>query len=562
MKKYTRYKFLAIIVTSFFIVSYELVRHYILIDYLQKDIDILFSSLLFIVVSIIISHRIFHALEKLELQTYQKEIEAKAMFDNSVDGIFVFHSNGKILDMNQGAKRLSGWGLEDARSFEMLFHTSLSFDQYHKRRESEAPRIWESYVKRKDGKEVPVSLTLSYLKDLPGHQDKMAVIARDLSERKQMENVIKDLYAEATQKHYETEILYQISRKMATIRELSNYDAQAILRTVSYKIQKLLKVAEVAILIRPPDEDGYSLAASTQSFNLPEGKFFEKKQWEDFEFKEDQLIIPFQSNDENLGFIVAGGADKVRSSMNQQEVVKSIKQIFSITIENSQLYQKLKGVTILEERERLAREMHDGLAQDIGSISMKLQVLKSLIHSHKGKNIDSMKLQTLADDLEKITNEAYHEIRHHLFNLRTPFRMNQPFDESLANYADIFERQTGIRVKLIVSHSLSDHHLQLSQHGKVHVIRIIQEALSNVTKHANATEVTLEASQLMSGGLEITIKDNGNGFKYEGAEPSQGHYGLEIMKERAELFEGDLRIDTIRGKGTKITLTIPLERRA
>ncbi|MFC7060259.1 ATP-binding protein [Halobacillus seohaensis] len=555
MKKYTKYKVLAIIVTSFFIVSYELVRHYVLIDYLSKNIDILFSSILFIVVSISISHQIFHTLEKLELQTYQKEIEAKAMFDNSVDGIFVFNSKGKVLNMNQGAKTLSGWDLDYSLTFEMLFNNSLpSFELDFYSRETDSSRIFESYLKKKGGINVPVSLTLSFMNDL----DKIAVIARDLSERKQMENVIKELYAEATQKHYETEILYQISNEMATIRELSTRDAQTIFETVSHKIQKLLTVSDVAILLRTSSWGGYSLIASTQNVDLPDYAFLKKKCWEDFEFIEGKIIVPFQSNDENLGFIIAEGAEKIRSSIQQQELVKSIKQIFSITIENSQLYQKLKGVTIIEERERLAREMHDGLAQDIGSISMKLQVLKSLILSNKGKSIDSVKLQKLANELESLTNEAYHEIRHHLFNLRTPFQMQQSFNESLANYVGIFERQTGIKINLLLDDSFTNDNHNLSQDAKVHLIRIIQEALSNVKKHANATKITLKAAQLRDGGLEIKVDDNGNGFNYENAEGHQGHYyGLEIMKERANLFGGGLHIDTKRGEGTRITLSIP-----
>lgn len=533
-------------------------RHYMLIDYLPKDIDILFSSILFIVVSIIISHYIFHTLEKLELQTYQKEIEAKALFDNSADGIFVFNARGEALDMNEGAKILSGRSTTDSLTFDMLFPTSLSsFNLDYTKKEIDLPRIFESTLTKKDGTEAPVSLTLSDMKDLPDSEDKIAVIARDLSERKHMENVIKELYAEATQKHYETESLYQISRKMATIRDLSTHEARMIFETVAHKIQKLLNVRDVSIILRTSGQKDYSFIASTQNDNFPDYAFLKEEGWEEFEFIDDNIIIPFESKDTNVGFIIAEGAQKIKTSMQQQEVVKSIKQIFSITIENSQLYRKLKEVTIIEERERLAREMHDGLAQDVSSISMKLQVLKSFIPIHNNKSIDAVKLQKLVNDLEKLTNEAYHEIRHHLFNLRTPFHMQKPFNESLANYADIFEQQTCIKVNLLFDGFLSKDDNHLSQDVKVHVIRIIQEALSNVKKHANATEVTLKMSRLKNGGWQIVIEDNGNGFNYEYREGGQERYGLGIMKERTSLVGGEFHIDTRRGTGTRIILSVP-----
>ncbi|WP_079478264.1 sensor histidine kinase [Halobacillus salinus] len=558
MKRYKKYKILAILLTSFFIVSYELVRHYTLIHFLPRDVDILLSSILFIVISIIISQVIFNTLEKLERKSYQKEIEAKIMFENSVDAIFVLNSDGEVLEMNEGAESLSGWKQNDVLTFERLFNEPFRLLQIENERNSNgSPFIIEKTLRSRDRGNISVSLTFSVMNDLFTNQEKIAIIARDLSERKQMENVIKDLYNEATQKHYETEILYQISRQMASIRDLSAADTQKTFRDVTNRIQRLLEVRSVALFLKKSHLDQFSPIAFTSNFSDQAYDLSAHNVLRSYKFEEDKLIVPIQTEGQVLGFIVAEGTENIQSSMQKQDLIKSIKQIFSITLENSQLYKKLKGVTILEERERLAREMHDGLAQEISSISMKVQVLKSLIGLEHNNAVDSDRLKRLVLDLEHLTNEAYHEIRHHLFNLRTPFHMQKPFLKSLKNYADIFEEHTDIKVKVNVHEDLASRAENLSQEIKVHVIRIIQEALSNIKKHSNASSVRMELELDKNNDWEIMIEDNGNGFDHTLKSGQKEHYGLEIMKERARLFGGSLQINSVRGEGTQVILSIP-----
>ncbi|MBA2175663.1 PAS domain-containing sensor histidine kinase [Halobacillus locisalis] len=558
MKRYKKYKILAILLTSFFIVSYELVRHYTLIHFLPRDVDVVVSSILFIVISIIISQVIFNTLEKLERKSYQKEIEAKIMFENSVDAIFVLNSDGEVLEMNGGAELLSGWKQKDGLTFEILFDETLhSLRFYRDKNDNDSSPIIEKSLQTKDNGPTPVSLTFSFMNDLFTNQEKIAIIVRDLSERKQMENVIKKLYTEATQKHYETEILYQISHKMTSIRDLSALDTQKTFRDVTNKIQRLLEGDHVALYLKRSHNDGFSCIASTPNFRNQDYDFSEHSRLASYEFKDNKLVVPIQTEGHTLGFILVEGTEQMQSSMQKQDLIKSIKQIFSITLENSHLYNKLRGVTIVEERERLAREMHDGLAQEISSISMKIQVVKSLIYRKGSDGLDSDRLKEFVRDLETLTNEAYHEIRHHLFNLRTPFQMQKPFLDSLMNYADIFEEHTEIEVEVKVREDFTFREANLSSEMKVHVIRIIQEALSNSKKHSSASSVIVELEPASVGFWRIRIEDNGNGFDYEMNKDQKEHYGLEIMKERAHLFGGYVEINSSRGEGTQIALYIP-----
>lgn len=567
MKKYTKYKLVAISITSLFVVSYELIRHYILINYLNKNIDILFSSLLFIVASVIISQLLFNALEKLEIKHYQKAMEAKTMFDNSVDGIFVFTTNGKVLGMNEGAKKLSGWNTIDSLSFEKLFDERISnFSHYKDAQHNNNPHILESYLIRKNGSKLPVSLTLSYIDDYVLRTEKVAVIARDLSERMQMEDVIRKLYAEATQKHYETEILYNISRKMASLRQLRESDYQSIFESVSNNIRKLLSVQDVGIMLRGFDKKEYKLVAHTSKKDKSEltqtfSNFIVEQKGNhcnDFSFTNGMTFIPIQSNSYVMGFIVIQEDEQINWSIHQKELVNSAKQILSITTENIMLYHKLKEVAIIEERERLAREMHDGLAQVISSIHMKIQVLKSLTSDLPvKKNVDVVEVKDVLNELEDITNEAHHEIRQHLFNLRTPFQLHKSLTESLVEYTKLFQKQHGLKINLKINELFKNNEKNLSHDMKIHIIRIIQEALSNIKKHSNASQVTVTVENRKNQGFDFMIIDNGVGFDYQKTKGIKDHYGLEIMEERARIFGGILNIESSRGKGTRVILSIP-----
>lgn len=240
-------------------------------------------------------------------------------------------------------------------------------------------------------------------------------------------------------------------------------------------------------------------------------------------------------------------------SLHQQELLKSIIHILSISLENVMMYHKMKDVAMLEERERLAREMHDGLGQIISSIHMKIEVIRSMTRSNDQKN--HLMLQDAVTELSKIVNEAYHEVRQNLFNLLSPIYSKGAFIELLENYIHHFQDQNQIEVEFKNQLQEGYGQIELSENTELHVIRILQEALSNVRRHSTASKASLSICQKDSYYV-FAVADKGIGFKWEELETID-HYGLRTMQERAKLIKGEIDIQTEPNVGTKVVLTIP-----
>src|SRR5690625_1541945 len=244
MKHYLNIKRMAIIFTSLFIIGFEYIRHEFLMHKLSHNVDLIFSSIVFIVAAIIFSHFIFKHISNIEEKRQQKEREAKALFDNSVDGIFVFDRNKKLVDMNHGAVKLSEWEMDEANSthtMDSLFKLKGSIDLNNLFASIQSSmNVDEGVLIGKKREEIPINATFTLIPNERREEEKIAVIVRDLTERNQMENIIKGLYNEASQKQLEAETQFRIAKRIASIRDFSLENEQPILQAVTNDIKKLL----------------------------------------------------------------------------------------------------------------------------------------------------------------------------------------------------------------------------------------------------------------------------------------------------------------------------------
>src|SRR5690625_457186 len=235
-------------------------------------------------------------------------------------------------------------------------------------------------------------------------------------------------------------------------------------------------------------------------------------------------------------------------SLQKQELVNSISNSLSIFFENWLMNLRLKDVAIIEERERLAREMHDGVSQEIISIQLRVQFLKHLIQE---KDLDDPEISDTINEITKIVNIAHHEVRHNLFNLRTKVLEDEPFVNSIKKYIKKFSEQNNILIESTYCQYCYEKEASLSDYTKMHILRIIQEALSNTRRHAVASKIEINLQCDKKDAWVLTIKDNGIGFNYNEMD-LKGHYGLKTMKERAKLIKGNLEIFSKVGKGVKL----------
>ena len=220
----------------------------------------------------------------------------------------------------------------------------------------------------------------------------------------------------------------------------------------------------------------------------------------------------------------------------------------AIAIDNAHLHQQVANLAVAQERLRIAHEMHDGIAQVLGYVNTKVQAANEYLR--RGKTDEaSGQLRELA----VAAREAYGDAREAIVDLRTLPGPQQSFPDVMREYIDRWKEQTGIS-----THATIDPDLPLNAGTELQLVRIIQESLANVRKHARATTATVDVRR-RAGQLVVTISDDGVGFNPAARVRSDfPRFGLPTMQERAATIGGNLEIDSAPGRGTTIRLSVPL----
>lgn len=224
-------------------------------------------------------------------------------------------------------------------------------------------------------------------------------------------------------------------------------------------------------------------------------------------------------------------------------------KLIALDAKNRELLEQLEYKTILDERTRLAREIHDGLAQTLAFL--KLETARMQAYVSNG-DIDAVTRALQA--CYKTLSDAYLDARQAIDNLR------RVPDEQLSDWLETtgadFTTLTGVQVD---ASNVRLNHV-FSAIVKTQLIRILQEALTNIRKHAQACEVTISAFE-RDEVIILEVIDNGRGFTSDDTQPAS-QYGLRSMRERAESIGADLQIISTLGAGTTVRLRIPIREKA
>ena len=217
---------------------------------------------------------------------------------------------------------------------------------------------------------------------------------------------------------------------------------------------------------------------------------------------------------------------------------------------NLNIRRRIEREAIIEERRRIAREIHDGVVQSLGYLNLKTKLVSDSVSSQ-----NTVQALTELGDIRQVVQDTYEDIRESIDQLSTEVR-TLPIIPALANYTREFSDNNAIRVKFDVPKAFP----QLSPVAELQLLRIAQEALTNVRRHAQATEVEVKL-ETTNQVVEMLIKDNGQGFTLSDPEKSHpGYHGLNIIKERAEGLGGSLNISTTPGEGTEVRVSLPVEK--
>ncbi|MBL8095385.1 MAG: PAS domain-containing protein [Anaerolineales bacterium] len=257
------------------------------------------------------------------------------------------------------------------------------------------------------------------------------------------------------------------------------------------------------------------------------------------------LSLPLKTNEQPVGRLWVGRTQPRPFNASEKVVLESLAHQMLIAIEHARLTEQIQSGAVVAERARLSREMHDGLAQILGFLSLQMQSLESLVSQGK---LDETQAE-LRRARERI-RDAQAEVRENILNLRTVLSKNGEVVPFLCEYIAQFGEQTGIQTHVQCA---DNPRTSLSPVCEVQLVRIMQEALANVRQHARAENVWVSLAD-NGTGFEVEIRDDGVGFVERSAER---RFGLKSMRERTESVHGELLIDSTPGRGTRIRLRVP-----
>ena len=230
-----------------------------------------------------------------------------------------------------------------------------------------------------------------------------------------------------------------------------------------------------------------------------------------------------------------------------------LRDVTEQTRAQARLMEQQRMTATLRERERLARELHDGVAQSLAAAHLHASTAK--LSLSRGATAE---VAECLDDILDTTMQAETDVRDYLLAAKSVFAADRTFFPALREHLQRFTRQYGLPVELTVPPELEEH--GLAPAVEVQLLRIIQEALSNVRKHACAKHARVCFS-VAGQRLRVAISDDGCGFDPAPLVSAGGGYGLRAMRERAEALSGSLTVSSGPGQGTEVVVLLPLEQR-
>ena len=235
----------------------------------------------------------------------------------------------------------------------------------------------------------------------------------------------------------------------------------------------------------------------------------------------------------------------------ERNLLGALADMASVAVRTARLHEAEEQWTIHAERDRIARELHDSLAQVLGVIHLQLRSLEA-----RAKDEASLGIADELSALAETADEAYSDVREAILGLRETVREDDGLEGSLREYLRKYSRQTGIAATLTCE---GDTRRALSPRAEVQLLRVVQEALTNTRKHSRAKRVSVRIDCL-GQGVTLTIEDDGVGFDPATVVSSlEGGFGMKSMRERVEQIGGSIDVHTAPNEGTAIVVRLDAE---
>ena len=256
------------------------------------------------------------------------------------------------------------------------------------------------------------------------------------------------------------------------------------------------------------------------------------------------LLVPLMNGSELVGVLsIARGESSAAFTDGDRQLALTVADALAAAIEIDRLHREATKEAAEEERQRLARDLHDAVTQSVYSASLIAEALPAVWRREPEEGLRSL------ETLRRLMRAALSEMRTLLLELRPATLDATPLDALLQRLGDSLSGQAQIPVDVQIDESVS-----LPHDVKIVFYRVAQEAFSNIGKHARATRVTAVVRARGAGAM-LTVRDDGTGF--DPGAVTADHMGLRIMQERLDRVDASLAVDSAQGRGTTVTVIWP-----
>jgi two-component system nitrate/nitrite sensor histidine kinase NarX len=260
------------------------------------------------------------------------------------------------------------------------------------------------------------------------------------------------------------------------------------------------------------------------------------------------LAVPLQHRGRVLGVYSLHFTGREEPAPDVLALLKSVGELLGLALDNARLEAENLRATLTQERQMMAAEVHDSVAQSLAFVKMRMPLLHDAMVAR-----DDARAQQYFDDVRGAVTQAHSSLRGILTHFRSPMDP-QGLLHALGACTETFRRSSGAELEFV--NELPN--LKLAPEREAQVFHIVQEALTNVARHAAAQHAWLHVGPGRRGEVEIVVEDDGGGLPPTAPGAGQ-HYGMEIMLERARRIGGTLEVGARASGGTRVRLAFPLE---
>lgn len=471
----------------------------------------------------------------------------RQLFENASDAIWVNDLEGNITAANEAAAKLVGYSIKELKKMNVrnfLSEESLNLTGQIRQKLLEKEPLeqpYEQHMMRKDGTEVILLLSTNLVTE-DGKPTGFQHIARDITEKKRAEETLTKIIDGSPIPTFAINKQHKVTHWNTALKSLSGIKKDEVVLTdkqwVAFYAEKRPVMADLIV-------DG----ASADEIEVYYGDKAKKSYLIDGAYEAEDFFPALGENGRWLHFTASPIKD------DKGEIIGAIETLRDVTEQRrmqDSLRYYLSQITKVqeEERKRIARDLHDDTSQALYALSRQ-------VDNFTRDNVELAPNQaTFLKELCQQLNNTLEGIRRFTQELRPPMLDDLGLLAALRWEVSDLEKRTRIEAELTVSGS----ERRYSAEVELIIFRIVQEALRNVEKHAQASrvEVTIEFAE---GKTKVSICDNGKGFDLKGSladVPRAGKLGLAGMEERVRLLNGSLRIESELGKGTRVTIEAPI----